>query len=78
MPDIDHIGIGLHMALVSQRLSYQCCLCGQSILEHALDPVLLAIHLPEGGAQQIYSHAECLKTRLHPSVPVALFDESLR
>jgi len=64
--------------VVSQGLGYQCCFCGQSIIQLALDPVLLAIHLPEGGAQQIYSHAECLRTRLHPSVPVALFDEDQR
>jgi hypothetical protein len=39
---------------------------------------LLSIQLPEGAVQQIYSHSECLKTRLHTSVPVALFDDDLR
>jgi hypothetical protein len=66
------------MAAVSNRLGYQCCFCGQSILEQVNDPVIIAITLPGGGAQQLYSHAACLKTRLDPSVPVALFDEDLK
>ncbi len=66
------------MESVSKRLGYQCCFCGESIFEEAHDPVLLSIQLPEGAVQQIYSHSECLKTRLHTSVPVALFDDDLR
>ncbi len=70
--------MGSDMALVSKRLGYQCCFCGESIFEEGHDPVLLSIHLPEAGVQQIYSHGECLKTRLHPSVPLGLLDDDVR
>jgi hypothetical protein len=54
---------------------YQCCFCGNTIVQRAMDPVVLSLELPDDGLQQLYSHLDCLRERLHPNVPLGLDDE---
>lgn len=52
-----------------------CCFCAQTIAIEGLDPVMLAIAgyyaWRAGGdvSQYAQCHAECLRTRLHPTFP---------
>lgn len=52
-----------------------CCFCGQVIEEALPDPVSLTIALPEGAQQQLYCHWRHLKSALHQSVPLYVWEE---
>lgn len=46
---------------------YQCCFCGEMILDE--EPLQIAIVFPSDGTQGLWTHGECLKKKLHSSVP---------
>jgi hypothetical protein len=50
----------------------QCCFCGQSVASSGTDPVSITLPVPDGGTQELWSHAACLRRVLHPSVPLAI------
>jgi len=52
--------------------TFQCCFCGSSIADSAVEPVTLTVEVEDGDVQALYSHVACLRRVLHPSVPVAL------
>jgi hypothetical protein len=60
------------MTSSSKRTDFQCCFCGQTIVERGGDPVTLNVPLDGRGTQQLPCHAACLRRVLHPSVPLAL------
>jgi len=60
------------MTISSKRTDFQCCFCGQAIVERGTDPVTLNIPVDGGGTQQLPCHAACLRRVLHPSVPLSL------
>ncbi len=60
------------MTSASKRADFQCCFCGQAIVDRDSDPITLNIPLDGGGTQQLPCHAACLRRVLHPSVPLAL------
>ena len=63
------------MALQEASLGYQCCFCGVPIAKRGTDPLVISFPIEEdGGLQQLYCHTECLRSRLHSSVPFALDD----
>jgi hypothetical protein len=47
---------------------HQCCFCGRTIDE---SPRKLSLEVDGGGTQELFAHQECLRQRLHPSVPLA-------
>src|SRR5437867_5471192 len=51
------------MTISSKRTDFQCCFCGQAIVERGTDPVTLNIPLGGGGTQQLPCHAACLRRR---------------
>ena len=59
---------------------YQCCFCGLSIESIGPDVSGLLYTTNVDGPQenqrdqQLWCHAECLKIRLHPSVPLYVLD----
>jgi hypothetical protein len=57
-----------------KKIEYQCCFCGGGITEDPPDPcnLVLTYNNPDNpeGTQYLWSHARCLKQRLHSSVPV--------
>lgn len=54
---------------------FQCCFCGHGIEDRFPDPVSLTIGLPEGAEQQLYCHWAHLKSSVHKSVPLYVWDE---
>lgn len=52
-----------------------CCFCNGSIERKQADPVLLELPLDDGGTQALYAHLACLRAALHPSVPIAIFND---
>jgi hypothetical protein len=51
---------------------YQCCFCGKEVEHRGIEPVLLTVVLENDAEQNLYCHAACLRSALHPSVPLAL------
>ena len=49
----------------------QCCFCGRRI-EKEEEAVDLVIGYADESVQQVWAHAACLKSKLHPSVPLPL------
>ncbi len=53
-----------------------CAFCGEPVDESAIDPCALVVITGWAGPedaqseQQFFSHAECLRARLHPDVAV--------
>jgi hypothetical protein len=45
----------------------QCCICGSGIEEEA--PLELVLKLPAGATQTLFTHSDCLRKILHPTVP---------
>ena len=60
---------------MSSDISYQCCFCGETITSTPPDPIVLTLDVEGGGTQDLYAHARCLRSALHPSVPLAVFDD---
>jgi hypothetical protein len=54
----------------------QCCFCGAKI--ESAGAVSLIIPLEDGGSQQLWAHATCLRASLHESVPLAIFEDDGR
>ena len=52
-----------------------CCFCGQVIEDRLPDPVLLTITLPEGAQQYLSCHLRHLRSVLHQSVPLYIWEE---
>ena len=51
----------------------QCCMCGNTILPNATDPLTLTV--TDGDeTQELWCHARCLRRAVHESVPL-LFDD---
>jgi len=54
-------------------VGYQCCFCGREIQDSEWEPIALEVSFPDvetaGGAQLLWSHIDCLGSRLHDSVP---------
>ena len=46
----------------------QCCFCGRTIGEE--EGFELGVFYDEESTQGLWTHAACLKEKLHPSVPV--------
>jgi hypothetical protein len=55
-----------------EKIHLQCCFCGSTIHPGGSSPVSIAIDLKDGATQGLYSHAECLRKALHPSVPLGV------
>lgn len=53
----------------------QCCFCAAGIEPHGAEPVSLIIPIADGGAQELWAHARCLRAAMHPSVPLAVFED---
>jgi hypothetical protein len=56
------------MAANPTDYGYVCCFCWKTIEPVEPDPVQLAIPLPEGGSQCIFTHVACLRRLLHPMI----------
>jgi hypothetical protein len=56
----------------SDSSAWQCCFCGRTIRERDAE---IAITHSDGGVQGLHSHINCLKKRLHPSVPFLDVDD---
>lgn len=54
---------------VELRARTVCAFCGQGIRATAVEPLRLAIRLPDGGQQTLFAHVDCVGTRLHPGTP---------
>jgi hypothetical protein len=57
---------------LTKKQEYQCSFCGKPIASDPPEPLVLALQLPDGGTQALYSHRACLRTALHSSVPIAI------
>lgn len=60
-------------AVVGQDVLMQCCFCGTSI-DHGLTAVIVSTRRSsdadaDAPVQQVWFHPDCLRARLHPSVP---------
>lgn len=53
----------------------QCCFCALGIEPQGVDPVSLIIPVVDGGAQELWTHVRCLRAALHPSTPLAVFED---
>jgi len=58
------------------KLEYQCCFCGEKITSGMPDPVRMALFLEDDSIQELYTHLNCLRTKLHMSVPLGIVDDS--
>ena len=54
---------------------FMCCFCGESIEPRTPDPVGMLIPLRDGGSQELWCHLVCVQRVLHPSIPLAIFEE---
>jgi hypothetical protein len=54
---------------------FQCCFCAGAIPEGTTDPEIIVIRLDDGGAQELFAHAKCLRAVVHPSTRLAVPDE---
>jgi hypothetical protein len=48
-------------------LGTQCCFCGQPIIGE--QPLIMHLELPQQASQSLWAHGECMRSKLHPSVP---------
>ena len=48
------------------RSNALCAYCGQRIRASAIEPMRIAIELPDGGRQALHSHVDCMGKALHP------------
>lgn len=54
------------------NLDFQCCLCGQGIVETNVDPLDINImgfkknYSQDRSSVTFYAHFECVKNKLHP------------
>ena len=55
---------------------FACCFCGVSITPCQSDTVEIAVTIPDGGTQGLWSHAKCIREHLHKSVPLAIGNEN--
>lgn len=53
----------------------QCCFCGKEVESNKVDPVSLIISLEDGGSQELWTHANCLREHLHESVPLSVLED---
>ena len=60
----------------SKMMNTQCCFCAKPVANTDIEPIVLNIDVGDGGSQQLYCHARCLKDALDPSVPLFPFDDS--
>ena len=61
--------------LLGRLVKYQCCFCGDTVAHQDGDPLMFSLALDdEGAVQDFFCHTECLRTRLHPSVPFGFGD----
>ena len=58
----------------SEGLRFQCCFCGADITPADEDPLSLTLPVSGGGVQELFCHTACLRSHVHPSVPLALDD----
>jgi len=54
---------------------FQCCFCAGPLPEGTTDPEVLVFQLDDGGTQELFAHAKCLRAVVHPSTPLAVPDE---
>lgn len=52
----------------------QCCFCAAGIEPRGADPVSLIIPIADGGVQELWAHARCLRAAMHPSTPLPVCD----
>lgn len=57
---------------------YTCCFCGELIAPTEIDPVLVTIALEDDAEQDLHCHWHCLKTRVHPSVGLYVWESEDR
>jgi hypothetical protein len=48
---------------------FQCCFCGHTILATVREPIEITIAFADRSSQSLWSHVDCLGSRLHSSVP---------
>jgi hypothetical protein len=58
----------------SEALGFQCCFCGADITPIGEEPLSLTLPVSGGGVQELFCHTACLRSHVHPSVPLALDD----
>lgn len=65
------------MALIGGNMNdYQCCFCGEKVVSNEIDVCSLGLTTnwdkteDVQGEQQFFCHAECLRKRIHDSVPL--------
>ncbi len=46
-----------------------CCFCGAPIELDAIEPLEISVDNKDGSFQGLWSHVNCLGSRLHPAVP---------
>jgi hypothetical protein len=47
-----------------------CCFCGLAVDSATAVHMSLSFTEPSDEGQELYSHAACLRARLHPTVPI--------
>ena len=54
------------------EIMFQCCFCGETVPEQGNEPYKLVLGTEDEALQQLYCHLACLRSALHPSVPLLL------
>jgi hypothetical protein len=57
------------------KAGVQCCFCAEGIEPRGADPVSVIIPAADRGNQELWAHVRCLRAAVHPSTPLAVFDD---